>query len=70
MSTGNENVDSGSTSSGGENGSVPRPTPSVGGWEGWMRREEPKSDNRTSRLAVSLASVWNGRLWTEHLAYK
>jgi len=46
-------VDSGSTSSGGEKGSVPRPTPSVGGCEGWMRREEPKSDKRISRFAVS-----------------
>lgn len=53
MSTGNENEASGSTSSGGEKGSVPSPTPSVGGWEGWMSRDEPKSDNRMSRLAVS-----------------
>lgn len=31
MSTGKENVTDGSTSSGGENGRVPRPRPSVGG---------------------------------------
>jgi hypothetical protein len=53
MSTGKENVWVGSTSSGAEKGRVPSPTPSVGKWEEWIRREEPKSDRRRSNVAVN-----------------